>query len=136
MILPVVLWWLISTLLAGFKSEVFKEEDLPALEGFNALFHLLTHNLSGKEDGTVQPFGQDTGHTFQTQCGIGLLGPAQVGRDDDPGPPLDEVAQRRQEGHDPGVVHDVAVLVQRHVEIRPDKDAPFGYVKVCKPSKD
>ena len=64
--------------------------------------------------------GQPVGGGPQRQLGLAVLGPAQVRHQHDPGAPAAQLLDRRDRRADAGVVGDRAI-VQRHIEVDPDK---------------
>jgi hypothetical protein len=65
--------------------------------------------------------GQGLGHGGQGVLGVGALGAAQVGEEDQRGPPLQEVAQGGKAFQDPGLILDHAAL-DGDVVIHPHQD--------------
>jgi hypothetical protein len=75
----------------------------------------------------AQQLGQPRGDGRERELRLAVLGPPEVGGQEEPRAAAAQLLQGRQRGADPRVVGDRAVL-QRHVEVDADEDAPAAEV--------
>ena len=118
-------------LFLGAETDVFQQHDLT---GLDAVGHHLGNgavDVSSHGHLDVQEFLQSSGHGLEAHLGIDLaLGAAQMGAQDDGGIVLQQITDGGQSAADADIIGDLAVLIQRHVEIAAQEDFLSGHVDV------
>ena len=115
----------------GAETDVFQQHDLA---GLDAVGHHLSDgadDVGGDGHLDVQELFQRGGNGLQAHLGIDLaLGAAQMGAQDDGGIVLQQITDGGQSAADADIIGDLAVLIQRHVEIAAQEDFLSGHVDV------
>jgi len=118
----------IVLLLTRLEAAVLEQHDLARLHRLDDLRHLRAHQVVRLRYLGGYELGQSSRDGVQAELRRLLaLRPAEVARQNDLRPCLQEVVDRRQGRPDAAIVSDAPILVQRHVEVDADEDAlAFG----------
>src|SRR6185436_18358480 len=88
--------------------------------------------ILGEHDLSAEQLGQTLGGGPERELLVRPLRAAEMAGEEQPRVLLTQLLQRGQRRPDPGVIGDVAVLVQGNVEVDPDEDALAVDVEVVK----
>ena len=109
------------------KTHVFEKEDFPVLHCGDGGLGFLTDAVFDEVNGSIDQLAETDRDGFERVFRIRRgLGAPEVGHEDDLRPGLDEVFDRRDGRGDAGVVGDLELVVERHVEIDAHEDAFAG----------
>src|SRR6266542_3980550 len=112
-------------LLPRLETQVLEQQDLAWRQLLGGPGGLVAGDVVDEADWEPEQVPEHAGDRLQRVLVDPLaLGPAEVRAADHPGVPLDQVAQGRQRRAHAQVVGDPALIVQRHVEVVADQDAP------------
>ncbi len=123
----------VPLLLALVEAHIFQHQHLARLQGLLLRLHLSADAVGGHEHLVIgQQLLQALGGGCQAELGLGAaLGPAQVRGQHQRRAVLQQIADGRHGALDAGVVGDVALAVQRHVEVHAHEDALALHVDVA-----
>ncbi len=111
--------------LAGIEADVLQQQDVAVGEALRARQCIRADDITGQLDVPAELLGQRLGHRGERELRRRtVFGPTEVGGDDDLGA---GVGQRLQRGHrrdDAARVGDVAVVVERDVQVGAHQYAP------------
>ena len=115
-------------LLSGMEPEVLQQDHVPRLDVTADGLGPVADDLVERHHVDAEQLTQPVGDGPEAQIVLWLpLRPPEVGRDDERGAPVEELAERREGRADPHVVGDPAAL-ERHVEVGADEDPAAGDV--------
>jgi hypothetical protein len=115
----------IVRLLLLVEAEVLQQHHLGRRLVLHHLPHAVAHAVVGEQDlvRLAQQLGEHPRRRLERQLRVHALRPTQVRGHDELAAHLQHAPERRQRLADPRVVGDVALLVERDVEVHPDEDA-------------
>ena len=112
------------------EAQVLEEDALARLEALDRVLGTGAKGIARDRYRHLEQLRKPLGHRPQAHAVLDLaVGPAEVAGKNDDRPLGQQRLDRRQCGHDPAVVGDLAVL-ERNVEIDADEDALTGGVQV------
>ena len=112
------------------EAEVLEEDRLAGPHPLDGILRADPERIAGDRHVAAEQLAQPLADRAKTEPVLDLpVGPAEMARQDHPGPFVQEGHDRRQRGADARVVGDLAVR-QRDVEVDADEDALPGRVEV------
>ena len=115
--------------LARVEADVLQKDDLSVLQGVRLRVGVGPDGVGRQRHVDSQELGQAGRDRGQGEFGLDrALRAAEMRGDHDTGAGVEQALERGQGGADAAVVGDVAVLVERHVEVGPDEDPLPGEV--------
>ena len=110
---------------AGVEADVLQQQDVAVGEPLGAGQRVGTDHIAGQLDVTAQLLPERLRDGRERELRVGtVLGPAEVGGDDDLGAGVGQRLQRGHRGDDPAGIGDVALVVERDVEVGAHQHAP------------
>ena len=118
-------------LLLGVEPEVLEEDRLARTHPLDGVLCPDAERIAGHRDIAAEQLAEALADRPEPEAVLDLaVGPAEMAREHDPRPVVEERDDRRQGGPDPGVVGDLAVR-ERDVEVDSDEDALARGVEVA-----
>ena len=115
---------LVLARLAGVEPDVFKQGDVPVAQARHDRLSRLPHRVGGEGDRAAEDLTHPANDRSERVLVFGrALGTPEVGAHDDACARLGQGLDGWHRGSDPTVVGDIAISVERNVEIRTDEDA-------------
>jgi len=106
------------------KPDIFQQQQLALFQaGFQPVY-FWSDNIGSHDDVDAgQKLAQPFGHWLETHFRVELtLRPPQMRSNHQPGTSFQQVFNSRQRGLNPCFIPDLEILIQRHIEIDPQKD--------------
>jgi len=129
--LRVFLGGLVLDSLFPVEAEVLQQHAATRLEGIGLGFRVRSDAVGGEDHLLAEQLGQPFGHRFQREPRFRLaFWTAQVAHQDQRAAVVENMLDGRQGLDDAVVAGDVAVLIQRHVEVTPHQDLFAFHVNV------
>ncbi len=120
----------IVPLFLGVEAEVLKENAFAGLEALYGVLGAGAKGVTRYRNRHLEQLRESLGDGPQAHAVLDLaVGPAEVAGQNDDGTLSEQCLDRRQCGHDPAVVRDLAVL-EGNVEVDADEDALACRVQV------
>jgi hypothetical protein len=105
------------------KPEVFQEDDVAGLHAVHEGLDIVPDAIRGHDDILVKEPGKSLGYGTETEFRFDLpLRAAQVRDDNEPGPLVKGVIDRRQGRPDPAVIGDILGAVEGYIIVETEQD--------------